>query len=63
MIYEHYDFTRNPIVEDHVFFLESKCIRCGFTVLAPSVEELVEAGKKLRRNAHQPLRQTLFDPS
>jgi hypothetical protein len=25
-----------------VFFLESKCIRCGSSVLAPSLEELLE---------------------
>lgn len=49
MMYEHYHFTRNPIVEDHVFFLESKCIRCRFTVLAHSVEELVEAEKDIAR--------------
>jgi hypothetical protein len=48
MVYEHYDFIRNPIVEDQVFFLEAKCIRCGFTVLERSLEELLEAEKRHR---------------
>ena len=48
MVYEQYDFTRNPIVEEEVFFLESKCIRCGSSVLAPSVEELLEEEKRHR---------------
>jgi len=42
MVYEQYDFARNPIVEDQVFFLESQCIRCGSSVLARSLEELLE---------------------
>ncbi len=42
MVYEHYDFTRIPVVEDQAFSLESRCIRCGFAVLAPSIEELLE---------------------
>ncbi len=54
MVYQHYDFTRNPIVEDQTFFLESKCNRCGFTVQAPSIEELLEKEKKHRADAHQP---------
>ena len=48
MVYEHYDFTRNPIVEDQVFFLESKCIRCGSSVWASSLEELLEEEKRHR---------------
>ena len=48
MVYEQYDFTRNPIVEDQVFFLESKCIRCGSSVLARSLEELLEEEKRHR---------------
>jgi hypothetical protein len=40
--FEEYDFTRNPIVEDQAFFLESKCIHCGFAVVASSVEQLLE---------------------
>lgn len=42
MVYEQYDFTRNPIVEAQAFFLESKCIQCGFTILAPALDELLE---------------------
>jgi hypothetical protein len=42
---EKYDFTRNPIVENQRFFLESKCVHCGFALLAPSVEELLEEEK------------------
>jgi hypothetical protein len=42
MVHEHYDFSRNPVVKEQAFFLESRCVRCGFTVLAPSIEELTE---------------------
>jgi hypothetical protein len=38
---QEFDFARSPIVENQTFFLESKCIHCGFTVLAPSLEELL----------------------
>jgi len=48
MVYEHYDFARNPIVEDHEFSLESECIRCGFSVVARSLEELLEEEKRHR---------------
>jgi hypothetical protein len=48
MVFEHYDFTRIPIVEDQVFFLESKCIRCGSSALARSLEELLEEEKRHR---------------
>jgi hypothetical protein len=41
MEFEDYDFTRNPVVQNQVFFLESKC-SCGFAILARSIEELVE---------------------
>jgi hypothetical protein len=37
-----YDFTRNPVVQNEVFFLESKCSSCGFSILARSIDELVE---------------------
>jgi hypothetical protein len=39
---KEYDFTRNPIVENEKFFLESKCVHCGFAVRARSLEELLE---------------------
>ena len=48
MVYEQHDFTRNPIVEDQVFFLESKCISCGSSVLASSLGELLEEEKRHR---------------
>ena len=37
---EDYDFARSPVVQNQVFFLESKC-SCGFSILARSIEELV----------------------
>jgi hypothetical protein len=48
MVYEQYDFARNPIVENQVFFLESKCMRCGSSVLARSLEELLKEEKRHR---------------
>lgn len=45
MEFEEYDFTRNPIVENHVFFLQSKCVHCGFSLIAVSVEQLLEEEK------------------
>jgi hypothetical protein len=39
---EEYDFPRNPVVENQVFFFESKCTHCGFAVRARSLEELLE---------------------
>jgi hypothetical protein len=48
MVYEEYDFARNPIVANQVFFLESKCSRCDFSVLARSLEELLEEEKQHR---------------
>ena len=48
MVYEQYDFTRNPIVEDQEFSLESKCVRCGFSVGARSLEELLQEEQRHR---------------
>jgi hypothetical protein len=48
MVYEQYDFARNPIVANQVFFLESKCRRCEFSVLASSLEELLKEEKRHR---------------
>jgi hypothetical protein len=42
MEFEEYDFTRNPVVQNQVFFLESKCTACGFSVLVRSIEDLAE---------------------
>jgi hypothetical protein len=48
MKFEEYDFTRNPVVQNEAFFLESKCTACGFLVLVRSIEELVELEKSHR---------------
>jgi hypothetical protein len=48
MVYEQYDFARNPIVEDQEFSLEARCIRCGFSVVARSLEELLQEEKRHR---------------
>jgi hypothetical protein len=45
MVFEGYDFTRNPIVENQTFVLESKCVHCGLAVVAHSLEELLEKEK------------------
>ena len=37
-----YDFIRNAVVQNEVFFLQSKCASCGFSFLAPSIEEVLE---------------------
>jgi hypothetical protein len=43
------DFTRNPVVQNEVFFLESKCAICGFSILATSVDELYELEESHRK--------------
>ena len=45
MEFEEYDFSRNPVVQNEVFFLQSKCGACGFSVLVRSLEELIEHEK------------------
>jgi rubrerythrin len=45
---EEFDFARNPIVENQTFFLESKCVHCGFEVVARSLEELLQEEKRHR---------------
>jgi hypothetical protein len=42
MEFKDYDFSRNPVVQNQAFFLESKCAFCGFSILARSIEELAE---------------------
>jgi hypothetical protein len=54
MEFKEYDFTRNPVVQSEVFFLQSKCSACGFLILVRSVEELVE---------HEKLHRTQCSPS
>jgi hypothetical protein len=51
---EEYDFTRNPVMQSEVFYLQSKCTPCGFSILVRSVEELVE---------HEKLHRTQCSPS
>jgi hypothetical protein len=45
MEFKDYDFIRNPVVQNQVFFLQSKCTVCGFSILGRSVEELIEHEK------------------
>jgi hypothetical protein len=40
MEFKDYDFIRNPVVQNEVCFLQSKCPACGFSILVRSVEEL-----------------------
>jgi hypothetical protein len=54
MEFKEHDFTRNPVVQSEVFFLQSKCTSCGFSILVRSVEELVE---------HEKLHRTQCSPS
>ena len=54
MEFTEYDFTRNPVVQSEVVFSKSKCTACGFSILARSVEELVE---------HEKLHRTQCGPS
>ena len=51
---KEYDFIRNPVVQNEVFFLQSKCGACGFSVLVRSLEELIE---------HEKLHRTQCSPS
>jgi len=53
MEFEDYDFTRNPVVQNQVFFPESKC-SCGFSMLARSTEELVDS-EELHRAQCRPV--------
>jgi hypothetical protein len=45
MEFKGHDFIRNAVVQNQVFFLESKCAFCGFSVLTRSIEELIEHEK------------------
>jgi hypothetical protein len=46
------EFTHNPVVQNEVFFLESKCAVCGFSILATSVDELYELEESHRKQCH-----------
>jgi hypothetical protein len=54
MEFKEFDFTRNPVVQNEVFFLQSKCTACGSSILVRSVEELIE---------HEKLHRTQCSPS
>ena len=51
---EESDFIRNPVVQNEVFFLESKCAACNLSILAQSIEELVEL-EELHRTQCKPI--------
>jgi hypothetical protein len=42
MEFGEYDFMRNPVMQNEIFFLESECASCGFSILARSIDELIE---------------------
>ena len=42
MEFEESDFIRNPVAQNEIFFLESKCVSCNLSILAQSIEELVD---------------------
>jgi hypothetical protein len=54
MEFKESEFTRNRVVQNEVFFLQSKCTACGFSIQVRSVEELVE---------HEKLHRTQCGPS
>jgi hypothetical protein len=54
MEFKDHDSIWNPIVQNLIFFLESKCAFCGFSIQSRSIEELVE---------HEKLHRTQCGPS
>ena len=42
------EFDRSPIVENEVFFLQSKCVQCGFTILSSSLDDLLKQENRHR---------------
>jgi len=53
MEFSEYDFIRNPVVQNRVFFLESKCASCGSSILARSIDDLVEQEAAHRTQCRQ----------
>ena len=53
MGFKEFDFSRNPVVQNEVFFLESKCVACDCLILARSIEEVVEL-EELHRTQCRP---------
>jgi hypothetical protein len=41
-------FTRSPIVENHVIVVESKCSHCGFIILVTSLDDLLNEEEQHR---------------
>jgi hypothetical protein len=54
MEFEEPDFIRNPVGQNEMFFLESKCVSCSLSILAQSIEELVEL-EELHRTQCRPI--------
>ena len=54
MEFEESDFIRNPVVQNEIFFLESKCASCSLSILAPSIEEVAEL-EELHRTQCRPI--------
>jgi hypothetical protein len=54
MEFEESDFLRNPVVQNEMFFLESKCVYCSLSILAQSIEELFEL-EELHRTQCRPV--------
>lgn len=54
MEFEESDFIRNPVVQNEIFFLESKCVFCSRSILAQSIEELLEL-EELHRTQCRPI--------
>jgi hypothetical protein len=54
MEFEESDFIRNPVVQNEIFFLESKCVSCSLSILAQSIEEVVKL-EELHRTQCRPV--------
>ncbi len=53
MEFTEHDFTWSPVVQNEAFFLESKCASCSFSILARSIDELVEQEAAHRRQCRR----------
>jgi hypothetical protein len=43
------EFTRDAILENQVYFLNSRCSHCGFTIYASSVGDLLDQEEEHQR--------------
>ena len=50
MEFKEYDFTRNPVVQSEVFFLQSKCTACGFSILGAQLKNWSNTKSYTERN-------------